>query len=555
MAKEVVGQRPSRWRLGTWTAIFVAFLSVPALSASGHASLAGTDPADGAELPTAPSEVTLTFTEPVEVPTGAIRIFDATGQRVDAGDAGPGASPEKVAVSMPADSAAGAYVVTWRAVSLDGHPVRGAFMFQVGEGPGAGDESLLAAVLGEDEGTPWAVANSLARWVTYLAALTAAGAAVFDRWLRAGGESTLARFIGRMAAVGAVGSAFQIPIFAAEATGLGWEAWVSTSALGDALTSPVASSAGVRIVGLALLAWAVRKRTQSALTAVAAATVVGSELVSGHTLTTDPQWLVMSADAVHVAAAALWLGGLVGLHRLLSRREEHPGPAASTVARFSTVATWSVGALVVAGSTLAWAEVRAFWALTATPYGWTLLVKIGVAAVVLGFGLYNNRVLVPAIGKAETGEGPVGAWRKLTKVVRIEVVGLAVVLAVTAVLVNLQPAAEAAGVSGPYSVFLPFGEGELNLVVDPNRRGTNQVHAYVLTETGSPWRVEGEATMEFTFVDEGVGPLVRRPQPAGPGHWIHTGPELAIAGTWEIEFLLGDGLDQRSAVAEVRVNP
>src|SRR5690606_3479310 len=124
---------------------------------------------------------------------------------------------------------------------------------------------------------------------------------------------------------------------------------------------PVATSAGIRIVGLALLAWVVLTRARPALTAVAVATVVGSELASGHTLTTDPQWLVMSADAVHVAAAALWLGGLVGLHRLLSRREDRPGPAASTVGRFSTVATWSVVALVIAGSTLAWAEVRALW--------------------------------------------------------------------------------------------------------------------------------------------------------------------------------------------------
>lgn len=539
-----------------WTGlVVVAVLFLPTPSALAHASLASTDPADGAQLATAPSEVTLTFTEPVDAPMGAIRIFDSTGQRVDAGDAGPGGSAEKVVVSMPADSTDGFYVVTWRAVSLDGHPVRGAFMFQVGEGSGAGDESLLAAVLGEGEETPWAAASSLVRWVTYLAALTAAGAAVFDRWLRAGRELTLSGFIGWMATIGAVGSVLQIPIFAAEATGLGWEAWVSTSALGDGLTSPVAASSGVRLVGLALLAWAVSQRTTPALTAVAVATVVGSELVSGHTLTTEPQWLVMSADAVHVAAAALWLGGLVGLHRVLSRREDHPGPAASTVGRFSTVATWSVAALVVAGSTLAWAEVRALWAFTATPYGWTLLAKLGVAAVVLGFGLYNNRVVVPAVGQAETAEGAVGAWRRLTKVVRIEVVGLAVVLAFTAVLVNLQPAAEAAGVSGPFSVYLPFGEGELNLVVDPNRRGTNQVHAYVLTETGSPRDVEREATVAFTFVDEEVGPLVRRPQPAGPGHWIHTGPELAIAGTWEIEFRLGDGLDQTSAVAEVRVNP
>jgi copper transport protein len=109
-----------------------------------------------------------------------------------------------------------------------------------------------------------------------------------------------------------------------------------------------------------------------------------------------------------------------------------------------------------------------------------------------------------------------------------------VVIGVTALLVNLQPAAEAAGVSGPYSTYVPFGEGLLNLVIDPNRAGVNEIHLYVLTAGGLPALVSGEATIEFRMPEQDIGPILRPLQVAGPGHYIHVGPELAIPGEWVI---------------------
>jgi copper transport protein len=126
------------------------------------------------------------------------------------------------------------------------------------------------------------------------------------------------------------------------------------------------------------------------------------------------------------------------------------------------------------------------------------------------------------------------AWRRLSRTIRIEQAGLVVVIGVTALLVNLQPAAEAAGVSGPYSTYVPFGEGQLNLVIDPNRAGVNEMHLYVLTAGGLPALVSGEATIEFRMPDQDIGPILRPLQVAGPGHYIHVGPELAIPGEWVI---------------------
>jgi hypothetical protein len=187
------------------------------------------------------------------------------------------------------------------------------------------------------------------------------------------------------------------------------------------------------------------------------------------------------------------------------------------------------------------------------------LAKTAITAAVLEVAAYNNRVLVPSIigGDGDVPSPPLvdgvppktrlalaprhrlsreGAWERLGRTVRIELVGLLLVVGVTALLVNLPPAAEAAGVSGPYSAYVGLGDGDLNLVVDPNRAGNNLIHFYVLTSAGRPARTSGEAVLEMRMPAQDIGPIVRQLVPAGPGHYIHTGPELAIPGEWLITF-------------------
>jgi copper transport protein len=547
------------------------FLVLSASPASAHATLVETSPSDGSHLDTAPEEVTVTFDEPVEAPVASVRVFDDSGVRVDLGDAGPGDTPAQIRVSVARRLAGGTYVATWRAVSLDGHPVRGGFIFHVGHGAAGVDPSLVAALLGEGGEVGFAAAGAVIRWVTYTAALVAVGTLVFLVVVAGrAAEERVRRLAGVAAVVGIVGSVVQVPLFGAEATGLGTGALASTPALLDAAWSPLGRASLARSLTLGLLMAVARRLRLQPWVWVGLAGLAFSELLVGHTLTTKPGWLVMTANVVHVAAAALWLGGLTAL--LISfreaKREDDPTGAAAMVARFSRLASWSVLALAVAGVGLAWAEVRAFRALTSTAYGWTLVAKTSLGLAVLGVGAYNNRVLVPAITQ-RAAPAPVGdgravatierttgpAWGRLRRTVRYEVAGLVAVLAVTAVLVNLQPAAEAAGVSGPFSAIVPFGEGELNLVVDPNRVGSNGFHVYILTPAGLPAAVTGDAVFEFRLPAEEIGPLVREPQVAGPGHWTYTGPDLAIPGMWEMTFRLTDEFDEETATISVTVNP
>lgn len=543
-------------RLIRASALAFLVLIIPTAPAWAHAALVDTTPADGARLDEAPSEVRLTFNEPVVVSPGAIRVFNSSGSRVDRGDSTPGDGPEEILVTVP-ELTSGAYVVTWRAASADGHPVKGAFVFQIGASDQTVDESLLASLLGSDADVPFAALSWLVRWITYGAVLVAVGGALFQTLLVHRHTEPVTRLIRGAAGVGIIASVLQVPVFAAEASGLGLSALGSSAALEQAVTSSVGWSALVRVAAFAVT-WFAASRRRVGWMLVGVTGLVIAELITGHTRTADPVWVMVAADAIHVAAVAVWFGGLVALALSLrsARLEDDVGAGARMVGGFSTLAVYSVVALSAAGLAMGWIEVRAWRALISTSYGWTLVAKTLIVAAVVAVGAYNNRILVPSILRAvddrvpndspssstesrlaiitRAGISREAAWQRLGSTVRVEIAGLIVVLGVTALLVNLQPAAEAAGVTGPYSTFVEFGDGQLNLVVDPNRAGSNEIHIYVLNESGLPARTSGEAEVEMRMPADDIGPIVRQTQVAGPGHYIHAGPELAIPGEWVI---------------------
>src|ERR1700756_4545011 len=79
---------PGRLRpfLPLLSAALLALLCLPA-AALAHAQLEGTVPERGAVVKQEPPAVIFRFDEPVEGNFGAVRVYDATGSRVDEGDA------------------------------------------------------------------------------------------------------------------------------------------------------------------------------------------------------------------------------------------------------------------------------------------------------------------------------------------------------------------------------------------------------------------------------------------------------------------------------------
>src|SRR5690606_22150186 len=135
-----------------------------------------TTPADRAALDAAPSEVELVFNEPVSVPDGGVRAFDGDGGRVD--EAAVDVEGGTIRLGLRDGLGEGAYVVTYRVISQDGHPITGACTFSVGDVEGASDETVADRLGSEDDRT-WDIAGGVARALAYGGTLLAAGVAAF----------------------------------------------------------------------------------------------------------------------------------------------------------------------------------------------------------------------------------------------------------------------------------------------------------------------------------------------------------------------------------------
>src|SRR4051812_28248591 len=98
-----------------------------------HAELERSSPRGKAVHPAAPSVVDLQFSESVEVAFGSIQVLDSSGHRADFGDPfHPGGRGRDVDVRLRSGMHDGTYLVSWRVVSDDSHPVSGDFTFSVG---------------------------------------------------------------------------------------------------------------------------------------------------------------------------------------------------------------------------------------------------------------------------------------------------------------------------------------------------------------------------------------------------------------------------------------
>ena len=118
-----------------------------------------------------PTQVALTFSEAVEPRFAIVSVTDAGGHQETTGAAAPLADEPRHARRAAEHVPEGWYLVYWRVISVDGHPVRGAFTFAVGPNPGPAPQFPIPSI-SETAATPALV---IARWVVFLSVMAAIG--------------------------------------------------------------------------------------------------------------------------------------------------------------------------------------------------------------------------------------------------------------------------------------------------------------------------------------------------------------------------------------------
>ena len=155
--------------------VILATLVLPGV-ASAHAYLVKTVPSASGTVNTPPSQVALTFDEAVEPRFAIISVTDENAhQETTAPVHRSPTNPDTLIVPLRPHLPEGWYLVYWRAISVDGHPVQGAFTFAIGPNPGPQAQFTIPKIAGTATTTRLLVA----RWVMFLGVMVALGLFVF----------------------------------------------------------------------------------------------------------------------------------------------------------------------------------------------------------------------------------------------------------------------------------------------------------------------------------------------------------------------------------------
>lgn len=562
-----------------------AMLLVPT-AAFAHATLEATSPQRGETVKKQPGVVVFRFSEPVEGNFGAVRVYDAAGERVDEGDAfHPGGEGSKLGVHLKPGLPDGSYTATYRVISADGHIVSGGFVFSAGRAGRAPRETVAELVAAAGSGGAAGVGMGIARGLQYAALALALGALAFfllawrpaqrgvggddERWglaSRAGARRLRLALIAA-AFVGAASAAAAVLFEAAQAAGVTTGAALDQTILREELGTRFGTVWGVTalawgLLGLALIP-ALRRPVPWRLAPLflPLAFIALEPALSGHPSTQSPGVLLFPANVLHVVAMAVWVGGLASLVLILPAATGELDPVdrgrllAATLARFSPLALLCVAAILLTGIGQAYVYVRDFDNLLDTPYGRAVLIKFALlVGALIPLGAYNRYRSVPRLERiASGGEAPGRAGLLLRRALRAEVALIVVVLGVTAALAGYAPAT--AEQSGPFSGSATLGPAELEVTVDPARVGSNQVHLYLFdARSGAQFSRVEELSLTATLPDKSIGPLPLQPQRSGPGHYTVQGAQLGVAGDWRLEVAMRvSAFDEYRAQVEVPI--
>lgn len=583
-----------------------------AVPAGAHAVLQSTEPEAGSSLARPPSSVTLHFDEQVEVSFGSVRVYDAKASRVDDGHPShPAGDGHAVRLPIPR-LANGSYVVTWRVVSADSHPVHGAFTFRVGSGPATDTRSLTHRLLAADGGNASVGATfATVRALAFASILVLIGGTVLvlGPWPDGRRDERARRVVLIAWATALVTALVGIPLQGLYGGGLPLSKVTDPSVTSSVLDTRFGKVWLARAVVLLLLVPVLRsllsrngRSPAPAPAAVGAAAVGGVLLASSFGLASHPGTgsmvpLAVLADTTHVAAASVWIGGLALLTVcVLAGRAARAIPdAGAIVARFSPIALWAVGTIAATGVYQGWREVGSIDALLHTTYGHLLVIKLILFAGLLLLATTSRRwvtrhqprrtvalareapaaapVLVlagPPAGGAVVDAGADGSatspaapappaptrnasgnLRMIRRSVAAET-GLAIaVLVVTSLLVSAQPGRTA--LAQPFSTELQTPSVLIDVTVDPAKAGNTTVHLYTLSPEGAVKDVR-DLSAQLQLPGKGIGPIDVPLRRAGPGHFSAYGFDLPIAGRWQltVKALLSD-IDEVQASATVPV--
>ncbi|MBX3013740.1 MAG: copper resistance protein CopC/CopD [Caldilineaceae bacterium] len=552
-------------------------------SARAHALLVRSVPAAGAAVAIAPATIELWFSEPIEPDFSQAYLVDLQGNELGRGAATVDpADPMHLTLPLaPLDP--GIYTVVYHNLSAaDGHEWVGSFPLTIlnPDGTSPGDATGLASGRGP-QGDEWpSPLKALSRWLALVGAMCLTGGVAFRRLLLGwrtlpdpAAEPSLLRLertlqLALVVCVGAVLIGSWLQVIAQMAT-----LQTASSSGGAALDLFFRTRAGTVIVirqlatGLLLFLAIVAVGAASTLRAGLQWLVLALSLVvlatfsaSSHAAAVPGSIWAMTVDWIHLAAASVWLGGLLLLAVLLWQARQVTTAAEATLLRqlarrFSVAATLAVFVLAVTGLFSTLVQVQSLAVLWRTPYGWLLLGKLALVALVLGIAWFNHRwVRTPSA----TAAWSAGHYRTFQRQVwRESLAGLALMV-VVAFLVQtpVPPPSTSPAPTALFETVLTADDLTAHLQISPNQVGENRYTVHLYHADGSPIGEVQLVRLLFVHQTAELGQSSLELAPQDGDIFTSTGAYQNRAGPWDLSlYVRRRGLDDLLLTTVVAVPP
>ena len=541
-----------------------AVLALPA-TAWAHAVLLRTVPAASVTVDAPPRQLSLTFSEAVEPRFAIVSVTDAAGRGQTAGPPRRSAASPDTLESPLKRLAEGWYLVFWRAISADGHPVRGAFTFAIGPNAGPAPQFVIPSI-SETAATPQLL---VARWMVFLSLMAAVGLFV----LRMATARPLVRRVAG-SRLRAVSIAFWIAITVALVATpvyvlLATAQFSLRSAFDVGALVPLVRVSGfgrgyldlefvlaLFAVAAAVALWVDRPERETRSVAellagagayLAAGAVLLVPGLAGHAAQTSPRGLSLMLDWLHLAAGSIWVGGLVGvlvLWRSLPAARRTAGLGVA-VPRFSNTAFVSVLALIGTGVGATLIHLPTLGSLYQTSYGKSILLKVALLLVAMLLGAVNVFRTKPRLAEGDAAVAT-SAARLLRRLVSGEVVLVLATIFAAVLLSSLAPPSKALAAighasgsvgPGPVTRVVEKNGYKIAIRVSPNRAAVPNSFSVEVSRNGEPV-LGAEVTTSFDMLDMTMPRQTYQLSGGANGLYQRDAPALVMVGHWGLTFTI-----------------
>lgn len=547
--------------------LLVVLVAVAALSLSiperalGHAAFESSDPASNSVVATAPAEIFIRFTEPLEDTYTGATLLNQNGDEVpDTSYRIDEADQHRLIVTLPATLPNGTYTVSWQNLSAaDGHRLQGYFAFTIGT---AADVGSVAAVSAEEDIPFWL--GGVARWLALLG--IALVASILPMWLfvirpvttiEAELLALLASRI-RILALWGVVAAVVANLFALVVQAAGNSGDESVwSVLGSTTIDTRYGRFWLLRIGLLLVLaavfWLMAWTRDSYRRPLPLAGLVASialpfpvSMLAHASAQVEHRATAIAVDYVHLLAAAIWGGGLAVLTFVLLPTALR-GPArttrrvlAGTIPRFSVLALASWVTLALSGTYMAYLQIGSWDGLWDTAYGDSLVLKLVALSPALLLAAVNLLIHSPRLRSSDV-RAAVSANRLRWAVVG-ELVFVVIALFFVGRLVGQEPAREVIASRQPVGVDLEVPlvtqavDRPSELTISPGRPGPN---SYRLDVGGDPLPDGTDGLLRVEPSDGSTGQKeIKLTRTEGTNTYTGSGSELALPGDWSLEVIV-----------------